>query len=166
MKRTIFYLFFLLIIVCSVSAGAQINDTTTVILVRHGEKDTVGRDPQLSAAGKARAEKLSTLFKNINPDLFYSTPYVRTRQALAPWAKKANVEIQEYNPTDFQGFVEKLRSIKGKTIVVAGHSNTIPVLVNLLIGTNKYVMLSDDDYSTLWIVKIIDGKATEQTIKY
>lgn len=147
--------------------NAQTATTTTIILVRHAEKDTIGgKDPQLSVTGRARAEKIPTLFKDAKPDLFYSTPYIRTRQTLMPWAKMAGQEIKAYDPSDLQLFANELKSLQGKTVVVAGHSNTTPVLVNLLLGANKYQVMNDSDYSKLWIVTIKDGQATDKLIEY
>ncbi len=51
--------------------------STTIILLRHAEKDT-GDNPPLSTAGEKRAERLPALFPGIMPDAFYSTPFTRT----------------------------------------------------------------------------------------
>lgn len=164
--------FFLRLLVAAVVTLSSIcgysqSGPTTIILVRHAEKDTVGgKDPQLSIAGRARAEKLPTLFKEMKPELLYSTPYIRTRQTLMPWAKETGLEIREYDPSNLEMFAKELKSIQGKTIVVAGHSNTTPALVNFIIGSVKYQPLADSDYSKLWVVTINDGKVSEKVIEY
>ncbi len=83
-----------------------------------------------------------------------------------PWAKIAGQEIKAYDPADLQLFANELKSIQGKTIVVAGHSNTTPMLVNLLLGSKKYEAMNDNDYSKLWIVTIKDGGVTDNVMEH
>ena len=141
---------------------------TTIILLRHAEKDTIGgNDPILSAAGKTRAEKLITVFKAVKVDEMYSTPYVRTMETLKPWAQQAKLEIKSYDARNLKGFAEQLKLMKGKTVVIAGHSNTTPMLVNLLLGAEKYKALDDSVYSKIWVLTIKeDGTVTEKVIEY
>jgi broad specificity phosphatase PhoE len=56
--------------------------------------------------------------------------------------------------------------MKGKTILVVGHSNTIPALVNLLIGSAKYANLADTEYDKIWILRFENGKYTETQFQY
>ena len=164
--KIILRLICLFLLVHAYSCSIAQNSATTIIILRHSEKDTVGKDPQLSIAGKERAGRIPTLFKDIKPDILYSTPYVRTRQTLKPWAEKTSLTIKDYDATNLAAFATELKGMQGKTIVVSGHSNTAPVLVNLLIGTNKYPLLNDNDYSKLWVVTLADGKATEKLVEY
>jgi 2,3-bisphosphoglycerate-dependent phosphoglycerate mutase len=55
--------------------------------------------------------------------------------------------------------------MEGQTIVVVGHSNTAPKLVNLLAGSS-YPDLADSVYDQLYIVKITDGITTVELKKY
>lgn len=150
------------------TAEAQKQKVTTIILVRHAEKDPAGgNDPELSAEGKTRAEKLLQVFKDVKADEMYSTPYVRTKETLKPWATKAGLEVKTYDPRNLKGFADEIKAIKGKTIVVAGHSNTTPILANHLLGSEKYKALDDSVYSTIWIVTIKeDGTVNDKTIEY
>ncbi|MCW3087421.1 MAG: phosphoglycerate mutase, partial [Sediminibacterium sp.] len=63
-------------------------------------------------------------------------------------------------------FEGQLSQMTGKTIIVAGHSNTTPALVNLLIKENRYPNLDDSVYNKLWIVTVKDGKADVKEITY
>jgi hypothetical protein len=56
--------------------------------------------------------------------------------------------------------------MQGKTVVVAGHSNSTPMLVNLLLKENKYPNLDESVYDTYWIVTVTDGKAEAKIMKY
>jgi 2,3-bisphosphoglycerate-dependent phosphoglycerate mutase len=58
------------------ATSTAIQKATTIILVRHGEKATDGgNNPELSAEGKQRAERLHSSFPGVTPDAFYSTAY-------------------------------------------------------------------------------------------
>lgn len=145
-----------------------LSSTTTIIILRHAEKDTAagGDDPILTVAGTEKAERLSAIFDKVVPDAFYSTDYTRTRETLTPWAKQASREIQIYDPANLPDFADMLMKQKGKTIVVAGHSNTVPVLVNLLIRDEKYRALADTEYSKIFVVTIKNGKSKEKIITW
>ncbi len=154
----------------SLGAFAQ---TSTYILLRHAEKDTsaagstmMKADPPLTQQGLARAEKLLTVLAAYSPDAIYSTNYTRTKSTVTPLSKKFNKEIQVYEPKDLVIFSEKLLQEKGKTIIVAGHSNTTPQLVNLLIKEKKYANLDESVYNQLWIVTVSEGKGVARVVEY
>jgi 2,3-bisphosphoglycerate-dependent phosphoglycerate mutase len=156
----------------TLSIRAQ-SKTTTVIVVRHAEKDTsaagskmMSADPPLSEAGKVRAENLVTALKDFTPDAVYSTNYDRTRSTVTPLAKKFNLSIQFYDPKNQQAFAVRLKAMAGKTIVVAGHSNTVSKLVNLLASVDKYQDLADSVYDLIYIVRITDGVPTVEIKRY
>ena len=147
--------------------------TTTIILLRHAEKDTtqssatiIKADPPLTKVGEARAESLLTVLKDYQPDIIYSTNYTRTKSTVMPLAKKYAKEIVIYNPSDLAKFAEELRLQKGKTIVVAGHSNTTPALVNALLKQNKYEALPDSVYNKFFIVTLTDSSITDKVVTY
>ncbi|WP_207494087.1 SixA phosphatase family protein [Aridibaculum aurantiacum] len=166
MKRIVFFLLLISFSLLSITGVCQqSNDVTTVIIVRHGEKQA-GNDPALTSEGMQRAERLSAVFKGVKPDEIFSSPYIRTRQTINPWAKEAGVEIQEYDPRNLEKMATYLLSQVNKTIVVAGHSNTNPRLVNLLLQQEKYKDLDDSEYSTIYVITIKDKKATDKIVTY
>jgi 2,3-bisphosphoglycerate-dependent phosphoglycerate mutase len=147
--------------------------TTTFILLRHAEKDTtqsgstmMKADPPLTKAGELRAEHLLDVIKEYTPDIIYSTNYTRTKATVTPLAKKFSKEIQVYDPKNLAAFSEQIMQHTGKTIVVAGHSNTTPSLVNLLIKESKYPSLDESIYNQFWIVTIDNGKTTTKLVTY
>lgn len=168
MKHILFKILLAIVSITLVNNALAQKTETTIILLRHAEKDTIGgNDPILSAAGKARAEKLTTVFKDVKADEMYSTPYIRTKETLKPWAQLAKLEIKSYDPRNLKGFAEELKLVKGKTLVVAGHSNTTPALVNFLLGQEKYKALDDNVYSKIWVLTLKeDGTITEKLIEY
>jgi broad specificity phosphatase PhoE len=160
----------LLLSVYSVQAQSK---TTTIIIVRHAEKEVVTNgdkmmqaDPPLSAAGKQRAENLVTALQEFTPTAVFSTNYERTRSTVTPLSGKHGLEIQYYDPRNQQTLADKLKTLAGQTIVVSGHSNTVPGLVNLLVGENKYENLDESVYNKIFVVTITDGKASVEVREY
>lgn len=150
----IFYLFLFL---KNGPLAAQDPEVTTVVLVRHAEKQDDGTpDPSLSEIGKKRALRLKEIVSQLRPEQFFSTAYKRTRQTLEPAA--GATPIQVYDPGSQTSFASRLASLKGPTVLVAGHSNTIPALVNLLLGSSVYPALEESQYDRVWILTIKDGK--------
>lgn len=166
MKSIIYKIISCLLLLAMFSpAFSQQEKSTTIIVVRHAEKELTGNDPALSAIGMERANKLAAKFSGIVPDAFYTTPYARTRQTLQPWAGQLGIAVKEYSPRDMPDFADSLKAMEGKTILVAGHSNTNPQLVNLLLGTQEYTNLDDTDYNTIYVVTITNGVATAKVVK-
>ena len=129
------------------------HEVSTIILIRHAEKeDASTKDPSLSEKGKKRAEALVQLFKDISIDAFYATPYKRTTETITPIAKAKGKEVLRYNPSDKNSIAEMMQSGKGKKIMIAGHSNTLPPTVNALIGKNEFTTMDENEYGKIWIV--------------
>lgn len=136
-------------------AFAPTHAQTTVILLRHAEKLADGSsDPGLSGEGKKRALELVRVLANVKIDAIYTTPFNRTKQTVAPLAESKQLEIQEYNPFKLEEIVEEITSAGNKTLVFSGHSNTTPIFVNLLLGSETYKQLNEKDYDNLYIVSL------------
>ncbi len=149
-------LFFVLFLAgTSVSIYAQ-ESITTFILIRHAEKDLTQstNDPDLSAEGKSRSLRLAALLNETTVTAIYSTPYKRTRQTVNPLAANKNLTISDYNASSEDDIDSMIAKHRGGTIVVTGHSNTIPWFANKLLGVEKYRPLEDGDYDNVWIITL------------
>ncbi|MBI5435266.1 MAG: histidine phosphatase family protein [Planctomycetes bacterium] len=106
----------------------------TVILVRHAEKASDDpRDPTLSDAGKARAEKLARMFASSGVQHVFASEFKRTRLTVEPLANAAKLAIEVVPAGTPEELVAKLRALPpGAKALVAGHSNTVPKLAELL----------------------------------
>lgn len=139
------------------SAFAQYRKLT-VILLRHAEKDVSedadSANPELSAAGKLRAEKLVDVIGKYQPDVIYSTDYIRTRATARPLARKLNMLTLIYDERNLKQMSDLILSGKFKRIVVVGHNSTTPALANMLIKQDKYKKLAENEYDKIWIIKI------------
>mgnify|MGYP001608230444 CR=1 FL=1 len=142
-------------------ASAQ-SRNVTILLVRHAEKaDATSQDPELSAEGKQRAERLIKRIGKFRPGAFYSTNYKRTRDTLAPLAAKRKKEVQFYDARKPQDLIDQIMKSKTKRFVVAGHSNTVPGLANLISKKELFKNLDDSEYSVIWLLRMKDGKVTK-----
>jgi len=147
----------ILFVVLLLSSFSTIANNYSVYLVRHAEKGSDSKNPQLTECGKARAEQLATLLSQTNIEHIYSTHYQRTMQTAKPLADQQQLAIKNYNPRYLEQLSLKLQQQKANTLVV-GHSNTTPELVTLL-TKETIAPLSEKDYQQLYQVQYIDNQA-------
>ncbi len=127
-------------------------EPTTLIIVRHAEKISSGDDPGLTSIGQDRADRLAEMLERHPIAAVYSTPYQRTRMTGAPTAKDNDLEVMEYDPSNAEDFLkEVINKHRGETILITGHSNTVPAMVNLLTGSSLE-NFSDSDYGNLFVI--------------
>ncbi len=141
----------------------------TIVLLRHAEKDVSPNadkvNPELSADGKLRAQKLVKVIKKYKPDAIYSSDFIRTRTTAQPLAEKRKLSVQIYNHRNLKELADLIMSGKIKRLVIVGHNTTTPALVNMLIGQEKYKALSESEYDKIFVVKIKKKKTKPNKIK-
>lgn len=139
-----------------------------MILVRHAEKAfDEGGDPDLTEEGKVRANELARVLSEVEVDKIYSTAFKRTRQTVEPLAEANALEVEEYNPFELNDIITLIEKHKGQTIVFSGHSNTTPVILNKLVGEDRYRQLDDADYDNLYIVSYLnEGNAKVVSLEF
>jgi 2,3-bisphosphoglycerate-dependent phosphoglycerate mutase len=142
---------FLLLNTLLASALAQ----STVFVVRHAEKADGTKDPDLSEAGRARADALSKTLKDAKITAIYATEFKRTQQTGAPVAKALGLSVTTLPASDNAALATKLRGAKGSSLVI-GHGNTIPDLIKAL-GSSEQINIADNDYDNLFVV-LLDEK--------
>ena len=142
-------------------------NTSVFYFIRHAEKDrsdSTNKNPSLTIQGLERANKWALFFKDKNIAAVYSTNYKRTQQTALPIAKEQNLEIISYTAKEL--ISEKfIANNKGKNIVIVGHSNTTPELVNSLLGEKKYEDIADRENNNVFIVTLKKNKTTAKRVK-
>jgi 2,3-bisphosphoglycerate-dependent phosphoglycerate mutase len=145
------------------------------IIIRHAEKDTTVKgsqmmqaDPPLNTKGQERAASLIQKFKKYKINKIYSTNYNRTKSTVFPLANAIGLSINDYDPRQLKAFADELQlpANNSKTVLIVGHSNTSPKLVNLLLGKDVYKDLDDSVYNQYWIVKINGQRKRAKVIVY
>ncbi len=149
------YVFIFFLIVTGLCATAQ-EEITTFILIRHAEKDLTQStsDPDLSVEGKIRAALLVDLLMKTEIQAIYSTPYKRTRQTVDSLAKFKGLHVLWYAANKLEEIDNMLKLHAGSTVLLSGHSNTVPMILNYLIGEEKYKVFDDGDYGNIIIVSV------------
>jgi broad specificity phosphatase PhoE len=138
------------------ASGAQ---STIVVLVRHGEKATQpANDPPLTAEGEARARALVDVLANAGISAIISTPYARTRGTVQPLATKLGLTIETVPigqgvAAHAQAVAAAVKKHAGKSVLVAGHSNTIMVIAAAL-GAPTLPELCDGDYDQILTLEV------------
>jgi broad specificity phosphatase PhoE len=131
-----------------------------IVLVRHAEKQTEPAvdDPPLSAAGQARARALVQAVPDVRAIL--STDTLRTTQTATPMAEATGVPIERMEPDDLSKIRATAERLDGGTLLVVGHSNTLPKLLHALTGAT--IDVAEDDYGDLFIVDLHDPPTLER----
>jgi phosphohistidine phosphatase SixA len=145
----------------------------TVFLLRHAEKVVEGNpsDPELTAVGERRAEALGRLLGNAGVTHLFATEFRRTRSSLFPLAEIVGLEVQTLSAGGTGDQIAALQALPpGSLAVVAGHSNTVPIVVKGLGGELRDLtgrgFLHDDAYDRLFLVTLPVGEeALARTIE-
>jgi 2,3-bisphosphoglycerate-dependent phosphoglycerate mutase len=111
------------------------NTSTVVFVVRHAEKQDTSPDTPLSAEGRERAEELARVLGQCGVQVIHQTEFRRTQQTAAPLAADMGLTPVQLPSADVVGLVAAIQGTeRGKVIVVVGHSNTVPDIINQLTG--------------------------------
>lgn len=142
----------------------------TVIVVRHAEKAADDpRDPALSEAGEARAVALARLLEDAEVSHLYATEFRRTQDTLAPLSVVSGAAVQMVPARDPRALVSAISNLpRGSVVVVAGHSNTVPALVKLLVPERDAFALAESDHDRLYAITLTGetGPATVLALRY
>ncbi len=136
-------------------------NSTLLILVRHAEKLS-GDDPNLAPPGVRRAFLLSDILLNLPLETVYTTNFKRTKQTAQPTALRHNVPMKQYEPSNLVTLAYKLTTrYKGKAVLVVGHSDTTPELLNILAGKEIVERIPEYEYDHLFVMAINSDKHKE-----
>jgi broad specificity phosphatase PhoE len=144
MRRFAIY-FFIASALLSVSTAQS-----TVFVVRHAEKADATKDPDLSEAGRTRAEALTKVLRDAKIAVIYVTEFKRTQETAAPLAKALGITVTVSPAQDSAALIAKLRASNGNALVV-GHGDTIPNVMKAL-GISEPSNIADNDYDNLFVV--------------
>lgn len=145
-RRALFVALVLALATCVVIAEP------TIFLVRHAEKAHAGADPnnpELSAAGRTRAESLAGILKDAGVSAIFATEYKRTQQTAEELGRATGAKVTVVAAKDTPALIEKLKALDGNAVVI-GHSNTLPEIIKAL-GVEKPVQIAETDYDNLFI---------------
>jgi len=109
------------------------------VLVRHAEKAADDpRDPSLAPAGQARAQRLADVLRDAPLAAAYATQFRRTQLTAQPAATAHSLQVMRYDAAEpAAALAARLRTAHPQgTVLVVGHSNTVPALAAALCECN------------------------------
>lgn len=116
-------------------------------VMRHLQKGE-GQDPSLSVEGQANARRLIGFFEAERPRVAYVSTTRRAWETARPIARKWRLNVRRYDPADTPALAARVLAEKGPVLVV-GHSNTVPEIVERL-GGERPAALAETDYGDVW----------------
>lgn len=141
-----------------------------VFVVRHAEKLTIDpkdQDPDLSEDGKVRAEALAKELKGQKIDSIFATNYKRTKLTGFPLADKIGIAVKTYDPAQIKALAAAWKkNAAGKNLLIVGHSNTVPEIIEAFGGKRPVPSLSDDDYDYIFELLVKGDKVEVKTAHY
>src|SRR5262249_46748569 len=144
----------ILLWVFALFAPCSSHGATTVILLRHAEKATQPPDdPPLTAAGRARANVLADALADSGVGAIFVTQFRRTAETAAPLAARVHIQLQVIPATNNHELVESVRKIQSGTVVIVGHSNTIPSIIAELGGPSS-VVIAESEFDNLFVLTL------------
>jgi len=146
---------------CSAAQSQQaVPGTTIVILARHAEKASeTETDPELSRRGRERAAALGRALEGARLTGGIVSERIRTHQTAGPALAihgivPDTVSIQGGVAAHARGVAERIRAHHaGGTVLVVGHSNTIPAIMTAL-GAGPLPDICDAAYGNLYVMAL------------
>jgi len=151
----------------------------TVFLIRHAEREDEPRqDPPLSKDGVARSQALARLLSSAGIKAIFTSQFTRTKQTAEPLATKLGINVTPFtlksNPSNPRQIAEestaevtnKILEHAGESVLVVGHSNSIPDVIKML-GGDFIPTIDERKFDDLFIVNVYaKGKAKVVQLKY
>jgi phosphohistidine phosphatase SixA len=152
---------------------------TTVFLIRHAERaDAPREDPPLTEKGNLRAQELARMLGGAGVKAIYTSQFLRTKQTAEPLAKALGLtatpialKMSQTNPREVseQSIAEmanKIHERAGETVLIIGHSNTVPEVIKML-GGDVVPKIDEKKFDDLFVVTVHGkGKAKVVQMKY
>jgi broad specificity phosphatase PhoE len=145
----------------------------TIYLVRHAEKQDPALNPDsetpLTAEGQARATKLAELLNGCRISVAYATPYKRTIDTAKPLLERNQIAGSpvEVPPRELASLPDRIRQSGASTVLVVGHSNTVPANARALAGKPDAVPnIADHAYHDLFVVTVTRWEPREATVRH
>lgn len=139
---------------------------TTIVLVRHAEKVDASDDPELSPAGRARAAALARALRDVPIAAVFTSQFRRTAETVAAVCRARGIAAKVVPAADSKALVAELkRGNAGGAVLVCGHSNTVPEILQGL-GIASPPKIADDEFDRLFVVTLDADGARLLALRY
>ena len=146
---------------CATTEAEEPGPRPNVYVMRHLQK-AAGDDPGLSEEGQRNAERLADLLAGDPPSAIYVSATRRARETAALLAMRLGLTPKTYDPPDTPALIAAVMAEPG-TVLIIGHSNTVPDIVERL-GGSRPADLAESDYGDVWRVYGPDRRVERLTI--
>jgi broad specificity phosphatase PhoE len=147
--------------------------TTVILVVRHAERNdlescspaTVKGKPNptlaLTAGQSARAQALGHVGGEAGIAAIYASEFCRSQQTVQPLAAQIGLTVNVVDQFEADGSTVNVNSLidqiwtnnKGQVVLVAGHTSTVPVIVEKLSGVS-IAAIDETDFDNLYVVVV------------
>lgn len=122
----------------------------SIFVVRHLQKGE-GADPALTPEGAANAMRLAAMLRGKGIVAVFATPTRRAMETGEPLAKALGIAVTPYDPGKPALLAARVAAAGGPVLII-GHSNTVPDLVQLF-GGARAAPLSEQDFGTVYDIE-------------
>lgn len=124
---------------------------STVLLVRHADRE--GSQDQLSAPGIVRAGVLAHVVDKVGLNALIRSDAARAQQTAEPTAAAESLVPIVLPANDIAAFVDEIRNNRrGQTVLVVGHSNTVPEIIAGLGG--PAVTIAGTEFDNFYVLTL------------
>jgi broad specificity phosphatase PhoE len=140
---------------------------TTVLLVRHADIDLppLSNNPPLNAAGRRRAATLARIAAGSGVTAIFTSTFTRTIQTVEPLVARLGLQ-GNVAPAPAVLAQQVTAGTLGSLVVIAGHSNTVPEIINALGVQPAPHAIGEREFDNLFIVTLVGGEAGLLHLKY
>lgn len=150
----------ILMLLCLPASGA-----VTIILVRHAEKaQAPANDPSLSNAGRRRGQQLAFTLADAAVNAIYVSEYRRTRETAEALAYRLQVSPEEIKASDTASLVALIRQHQTGSVLVVGHSDTLPAIISALGG--PVVQIAEKQFDNLFFLTLAPNLVSFARLHY
>lgn len=146
MKSCLFFFTIILIL----ASGCKVAQTTQIFIVRHADRTNPPQD-DLKDIGVTRSNELKRVLFNAGIDSIFSTDFVRTRKTVQPLATSKRLPIILYSDNVIL-LNRILTKSKGKTVLVAGHSDTVADFITKCGCTPPFAQIPSTQFDNLFLI--------------
>ena len=148
MRRAASIMIALLVVLGGCSSARQASITPDIYVMRHLHTPAGVTDPDLTKDGHRAALQLVDRFKRARLAVIYVSSTKRAQQTAAPLARSLGITPKIYDPADTPALVIAV-SRETRTVLVVGHSNTVPDIIERL-GGQRPAPLVHEDFGDIW----------------
>ena len=139
---------------------------TTVLVIRHADRDVDRGEDRLLLEGQIRARDLVHVVGDAGVRAIYTTGFERTKETVRPLAECLGIQPIVYGKDVKELAQQVLSRHKGEVVLIAGHGDTVAQIIQAL-GVNSTGRSVGTEFDDLHVVTIdASGKANLLSLKY